>query len=254
MLRTRVIPVLLLNEVGLVKGEMFKNHKYVGDPINAVRVFNEKEVDELVILDIAARNRKAPFDYDYIQDIVSEAFMPIAYGGGISNISQIERLFKSGVEKVVLNSAANNDPELIRKASSIAGAQSIVAGIDVKKRLFGGYEVYTHNATKKTGKDPISVARAAQEMGAGEILLTSVDREGTLKGFDLELLRVVTESVTIPVVANGGANSLTDFRSAVINSNAAAVAAGRYFIYHGKHKAVLLTYPSSLELDKTFDY
>lgn len=252
MLKVRVIPVLLLKNGGLVKGEKFKKHKYVGDPINAVRIFNEKEVDELVFIDISATAEKCEPDYDLIEDMATEAFMPIAYGGGITRVEQVERLFRSGVEKVIINSAFSTDSELITRCSRIAGSQSIVVSIDVKKNILGRYEVVSHNATKKIGMDVVAYAKRAQDMGAGELILTAVDREGTGKGFDTDLIAKVTGAVTIPVVVQGGASSLTDFRDAVIIGKASAVAAGDFFTFHGKHKAVLLTYPSYNELEKLF--
>lgn len=251
MLKTRVIPTLLLQNGGLVKGEKFKNHKYVGDPINAVRIFNEKEVDELVFLDISAtRERKEP-DYPLIRDIASEAFMPFAYGGGITSLEHIENLFRWGVEKVVINSAFATNPKLVEEAARIAGSQSIVVSIDVQKTRFGRYEVATHNATVKTGIDPVAYALKAVDCGAGEIVVTSVDHEGTGKGYDLTLIKNITQAVEVPIVAQGGAASLQDFKDAV-DTGAAAVAAGSFFTFYGKHKAVLITYPEYSALTQLF--
>lgn len=252
MLKTRVIPVLLLQDGGLVKGEKFKKHKYVGDPINAVRIFNEKEVDELAFVDISATLEQRDPDYALIEDMASEAFMPIAYGGGVHSVRQVERLFRSGVEKIIINSEFSTQPQLIQDSSRIAGSQSIVVSIDVKKSLLGRYEVFTHNATRKTGEDPVTYARRAEDMGAGELILTAVDREGTGKGYDIELIEQVTRAVDIPVIAQGGAASLPDFQAAVHSAKASAVAAGAFFTFHGKHKAVLLTYPAYEELEKLF--
>lgn len=252
MLKTRVIPMLLLQDGGLVKGEKFKKHKYVGDPINAVKIFNEKEVDELVFVDISATADGREPDYELIEDMATEAFMPISYGGGINNVTQVQRLFRSGVEKVIINSAFATNPELISSCSQVAGSQSIVVSIDVKRSLFGSYEVYTHNATTKTGEDPITCAKRAEAMGAGELIITAVDREGTGNGFDLELVEQVASAVNIPVVAQGGAAALSDFREVVRTTHASAVAAGNFFTFHGKHKAVLLTYPSYDDLDRLF--
>jgi imidazole glycerol-phosphate synthase subunit HisF len=252
MLRTRVIPVLLLQNGGLVKGEKFKKHKYVGDPINAVRIFNEKEVDELVFLDISATNNNRDPDYSLIEDMASEAFMPMAYGGGVKSSLQVERLFRSGVEKVIINSRFYVQPDFVRECSQIVGAQSIVVSMDVKRTLFGRYEVYAFNGSKNTEIDPITYARKAEEMGAGELILTSIDREGTNSGFDLDLIQQVANSVNIPLVAHGGASSLSDFKTAVTVARVSAVAAGSYFTFHGKHKAVLLTYPTYDELEKLF--
>jgi cyclase len=252
MLNSRVIPVLLLKGGGLVKGERFKGHKYVGDPINAVRIFNEKEVDELVLLDISATMEAKSPDFSAIKDISSEAFMPIAYGGGVTEVSQIERLFRTGIEKVIINSAFHANSNLVKDASSIAGAQSIVISMDVRRSLFGRYEVYTHCASRKTNIDPVDYARRAQDAGAGELILTNVDHEGMAKGYDMELIRRVTTAVEIPVVAHGGAGTLQHLRQAVVEAGAAAAAAGQMFTFHGRHKAVLITYPATVDLDILF--
>lgn len=252
MLKKRVIPVLLLQNGGLVKGEKFRKHKYVGDPVNAVRIFNEKEVDELAFFDISASVNSCEPGYALIEDMASEAFMPIAYGGGVQRVEQVERLFRLGVEKVIINSAFFGNPELIRECSQIAGAQSIVVAMDVKKSLLGRYDVYVHNGTKKTGINPVEYAIKAQQCGAGEILLTSIDREGVGQGLDLDLIKQVTTAVDIPVIAQGGVGHLEHIRQAVKVSGASAVAAGSFFTFHGKHKAVLLTYPAYHELEKLF--
>lgn len=253
MLKTRVIPVLLLQNGGLVKGEKFKKHKYVGDPINAVRIFNEKEVDELAFIDISATAEGREPDYALIEDVATEAFMPIAYGGGITHESQVQRLFRSGVEKVIINSAFHQDPELIKRCSEIAGSQSIVVSIDVKKNLLGRYEVFIHNGSERTGIDPVTYARKAEAMGAGELVVTAIDREGTNRGYDIELISLIASEVNIPVIAQGGANSLSDIKQVVDDGQASAAAAGSFFTFHGKHKAVLLTYPAYSELEKLFN-
>lgn len=253
MLRTRVIPSLLLRNSGLVKGVQFKNHRYIGDPINAVRIFNEKEVDELVFLDIAAGISKSGPDIELLRDIASEAFMPFGYGGGIHSCQEIETLFAVGVEKVILNTEAFLNQQLIRDASKIAGSQSIVVSIDVKKNFFGKYEVVIQNGQKKTRKDPVEYAMEVQDNGAGEIYLCSIDKEGTSAGYDYELIKQVTQALDIPVVASGGASCLNDFKSAVDISGASAVAAGNMFVFHGKLKAVLITYPDYKELTELFE-
>lgn len=250
MLRTRVIPVLLLQDGGLVKGQHFKNHRYVGDPINAVKIFNEKEVDELVFLDISATNQRTAPDYDLIADIASEAFMPFAYGGGIKSVSQIERLFSIGVEKAIINTAAFTNSRLISDASRVAGAQSIVVSIDVKKSLFGGYEVYVHNGQTKTNIDPVTYAKSMQDLGAGELIVCSIDREGTAKGYDLKLLDLVSTAVDIPVVGVGGVGSLQHLADAKNQTSVSALAAGDMFVFHGKHRAVLITYPKYSDLEQ----
>lgn len=252
MLKKRVIPILLLQNGGLVKGEKFKKHKYVGDPINAVRIFNEKEVDELAFIDISAGIEGKELDYALIEDMASEAFMPIAYGGGIRCVEQVENLFRLGVEKVIINSEFHNTPNLIKECSLIAGSQSITVAIDVKKSFLGRYEVYIHNGTQKTGINPIDYAKKAQLYGAGEILLTVIDREGLGHGLDLDLIQQVTTAVDIPVIVQGGVGNLDHIKQAVNVAGASAVAAGAFFTFHGKHKAVLLTYPAYAELENLF--
>ena len=251
MLRTRVIPTLLIQNGDLVKGSQFKNHRYIGDPINVVKIFNEKEVDELVFFDISATIRGS-IDYKIINDIASEAFMPFSYGGGITSVTQIEKLFQIGVEKVIINSAALTSPDLIKNAVKIAGSQSIVLSLDVKKTFWGSYEVYTHNATVRTKIDPVDCAKKMQDLGVGEIIICSVDREGTGTGYDLGLLKSISSSVNIPVVAAGGANSIDDFRQAIEFGQASAVSGGDMFTFYGKHKAVLITYPDYAEIEKIF--
>ena len=242
MLRVRVIPTLLLRNAGLVKGSRFKNHKYVGDPVNAVKIFNDKLVDELVFLDIAATASNNEPNYSLLADIASQAFMPFGYGGGIRSTAHIEKLFRIGVEKVLINTAAVEVRHLISEASSIAGSQSVVVSMDVKRNVVGGYHMYTRGGTRKMTIDPVDFARQMEDAGAGEILLTAIDREGTGKGFDLDIIHDVATAVSIPVVASGGAGSLEDFRRAVA-VGASAVAAGDMFTFRGKHKAVLITYP-----------
>jgi imidazole glycerol-phosphate synthase subunit HisF len=253
MLRTRIIPVLLLKEGGLVKGKQFKNHKYVGDPINIVKIFNEKEVDELFFLDISITQESQEIDYNLIASIASEAFMPFGYGGGIQTVSQVERLFSIGVEKAIINTTAFSDSKIIKEAVKVAGSQSIAVSIDVKKSLFNGYEVYVQNGKVKTKLDPVTYAKKMEDYGAGEIIVNSIDREGTGKGYDLELLKMITEAVNIPVVGLGGAGCLQDLADAKNQTNISGLAAGDLFIFHGKHKAVLITYPKYSELEKLFN-
>ena len=243
MLAVRIIPILLLRNEGLVKGSKFVKHRYLGDPMNAVRIFNEKEVDELVFLDIGATPQGLEPNFDYLRDIASEAFMPFGYGGGITSCQQIERLFYLGVEKIILNSVAVTKPELVTEASRIAGAQSIVVSIDCRRSLFGRYEVCIDSGATRVSLDPVTHAKRMCELGAGEIILCNIDREGTGKGYDLKLIEEVSEAVDIPVVAVGGAAKLDHFRSGY-NAGASALAAGDMFVFHGRHKAVLITYPS----------
>jgi len=249
VLKARVIPCLLLRNGGLVKTVKFENPKYIGDPINAVRIFNDKEVDELAFLDISATPTGTQPNFDLIADIASEAFMPFAYGGGITTLEQIKRLFATGVEKVILNSAASHDPSLISRAAEHAGSQSVVVSIDVRKSWLRKHSVLTRCGTVDLKINPVDYAKKAEAAGAGEILLTSVDRDGTMSGYDLELVEAVARAVSIPVIASGGAGSLEDFHSAIA-SGASAVAAGSLFVFHGRHRAVLITYPEYGELEK----
>lgn len=250
MKRVRIIPVLLIKDGGLVKSVKFKDYKYVGDPINAVKIFNDKEVDEIVLLDISASSAKKQPNLKAIQEIASEAFMPLAYGGGITSIGEIKQLIASGVEKVVLNTSAYNNPKLITEASSLIGAQSVVASIDVGKNIFGKYKVYISNGSKNTGIDPVEYALSMETAGAGEIFLNARDKDGTFSGYDLALIEKVSKAVAIPVVAIGGAGCLEDFSNA-IRCGASAAAAGSLFVLQRRHKAVLISYPSQQELKKT---
>lgn len=243
MLKTRVIPVLLLKNNGLVKSVKFKNHKYVGDPINAVKIYNEKEVDELLIIDIdASRENRGP-NYDLITDIGREAFMPFGYGGGVRTVDDIKKLMQLGVEKVTINAHALKDPDFLTRAAEHCGSQSVVIAIDVKKDMFGNLRVYDHTLGKTIKALPWEYAAMAEAKGAGEVLLTSVDRDGTYTGYDLDLIKKVVASVTIPVIALGGASSLDDLALAVKLGNASAVAAGSLFVFYGPHHAVLINYP-----------
>ncbi|MBT4864788.1 MAG: imidazole glycerol phosphate synthase subunit HisF [Planctomycetaceae bacterium] len=248
MLATRVIPCLLLRNRGFVKTVRFKKPTYLGDPINIVKIFNDKEVDELVLLDITAtEERKAP-NFELLADIAGEAFVPLGYGGGVNTIEHVKTLFNIGLEKVIINSHAFVEPELITRAADRFGCQSIVASIDVRSGWFGKSSVVTQSGGRQTKRDPVSYAVEMQERGAGEILLTSVDRDGTMSGYDIDLIRSVTEAVSVPVVACGGAGSVGDFAAAVSEGGASAVSAGSMFVFQGKHRAVLINFPSHEEL------
>lgn len=250
MLATRVIPVLLIDNHRLVKTINFNNAKYLGDPVNAVRIFNEKEVDEIVILDITATRQSRRPDFNFIQDVASEAFMPLAYGGGVHRLSDVKELFRLGVEKVVVNSALLTNPHFISEASRIYGTQSIVASIDVKKNIFSKYKLYKHDKKQSTRADFLSHVKKIESLGVGEIFLNSVDRDGTMKGYDTRLISTVSSEVNIPVVACGGAASLEDLRLAV-DSGASAVAAGSLFVFSGPHRGVLINYPEYSDITKT---
>ncbi|MFC1584836.1 AglZ/HisF2 family acetamidino modification protein [Fibrobacterota bacterium] len=252
MMMPRVIPSLLLKGDGLVKGANFKEHVYVGDPINAVRIFNEKEVDELLFLDIAAsRDHRLP-SLGLIERIADECFMPFGVGGGINSTGIIRDLLSAGAEKVCINTAALEDPSLISRAADMFGSQSIVISIDAGKGWKGTYRVYSHSGRRKTKMDPSAWAREAEALGAGEILLTSIDREGTGRGYDRELTASVSERVNVPVIANGGAGNISDVAEVVNKGNASAAAAGSLFVFHGRLKAVLINFPSKEELKDLF--
>jgi cyclase len=251
MVRTRVIPCLLLKNLGLVKTVRFKHPTYVGDPINAVRIFNDKEVDELVFLDITATRERRPPPFELIAKIASECFMPFCYGGGIRTMEHVTQLFTLGVEKIALNSTAAENPHFVNEVASVAGSQSVVVSIDVKRNLFGRYRVFTRSGTTRTEHDPVDYARRMQDSGAGEILLTSIDRDGTMTGYDLELIQRVSAAVSLPVVACGGASQIGDF-VAGIDAGAAAAAAGSLFVFTGKHRAVLINFPAPQDLQLAF--
>jgi len=248
----RIIPCLLLRNNGLVKTVKFKDSTYIGDPINTVRIFNEKEVDEIFFLDIdATKNRKEP-PYDLIQNIASECFMPFAYGGGIHSLHQIEKIIKSGAEKIIINSQAFLQKDFVNQAVKQFGSSTIAVSVDVKKEFFKGDKVYIIGGTKSTGKNPVEYVKEMEQAGAGEILINSIDNDGLMQGFDIDLIKSVTQAVKIPVIACGGAGKLEDFRDAVINGGASAAAAGSFFVFHGKRRAVLITYPSYAEILETF--
>jgi len=243
MNKTRVIPVLLLRNRGLVKTVKFKDAKYVGDPINSVRIFNEKEVDELVFLDITATPEGRGPNFDLLQDIAGEAFMPMAYGGGLTAMDEVRRVFSLGFEKVIFNTAAYGKPQLISEAVSIYGAQSVVGCVDVRRTLLGRYELFTHSGEKRRPGNLLQHLAELERLGVGEILVNSIDRDGTQSGYDLKLLREVSQAVSVPVIACGGAGGIDDFAAAVHNGGASAVAAGSLFVFMGPHRAVLINYP-----------
>ena len=247
-IRPRIIPCLTMINRGLVKTVKYKNPRYLGDPINTVKIFNGKEIDELCILDIRATIEDKRPDFDYLKDIASEAFMPLSYGGGIKNIKEIEKLFYIGYEKVIINSSFISNPQLINDAIKIAGSQSIVISIDVKKDVLGRDYAYINSGTTKIKESPVHLVRMAEEMGVGEILLNSINQDGVMQGYDIELIKSISSSVEIPVIACGGANDINDLKLAIEKGGAHAAAAGSMFVYYGKHKAILITAPSEEEL------
>lgn len=246
----RVIPVLLLKNMGLYKSVKFKDLKYVGDPINALKIFNEKEVDEIIFLDIEASVKNLEPNYQVLSDIASECFMPLCYGGGIKSIKQIEQILYTGVEKVAINTAAFENRALIEKAAQKFGSSTIVVSMDVKSSLLRGQRVYTRSGTFNTKQTPVEYAKAMEAAGAGELMVNSIDADGTMNGYDLALIKQVSSAVSIPVIACGGAGSIKDMQEAVHMAEASAVAAGSFFVFRGKHRAVLITYPERKELLK----
>jgi cyclase len=243
-LQPRIIPVLLLHKGGLYKTKQFKNPSYVGDPINALRIFNEKQVDELLILDIDCSNENKEPNYTLIENIVSEAFMPVGYGGGISTLAIARKVFELGVEKVIINTALQNNQQLLADIAAIYGAQAVVASIDYKKGFVGGTKAYFTNGAKKSSHTPLELAQIVEIAGAGEIILNAIDREGTYQGFDINLLQQIIGSVQIPVVICGGASTHEDFDAAK-QAGASGMAAGSMFVYQRPHNAVLISYPSN---------
>lgn len=244
MLRTRVIPVLLLRGQGLYKTIRFKNPQYVGDPINAIKIFNEKEVDELILLDIDASKKGEEPNYKMIQSFCSECFMPVCYGGGITSVLQMRRIFELGIEKIAVNTSSLKDLRLIAEASADFGSQSIIASVDVVKDFWGQYHVYNHVTGKKEKVKLKDYINQMQQAGAGELFLNSVDKDGTLSGYDTNLLQQVVSYCSLPIVACGGAASVDDFVAAK-KIGISGCAAGSMFVFHGRHRAVLITYPTS---------
>ena len=245
--RPRIIPTLLIDDRDLIKTVQFGKRTYLGDPVNAVKIFNRKGIDELSILDIgASKNQREP-DYEILKDIASEAFMPLSCGGGITDLEQVYELLKIGYEKVVLNTALVRDPELITKSAENFGSQSIVASIDAKK-TGSGYKCFISDGTEESKWNPVDLAKEAERLGAGEIIINSIDNDGMMKGYDIDLVRSVSDSVNIPVIAIGGAGGINDLKTVLHEGHAHAAAGGSMFVYYGKLKAVLITAPSEEEL------
>lgn len=250
MLRPRIIPCLLVKNGGLVKTVQFGNPKYVGDPVNAVRIFNEKEVDELIVLDIDATAQNREPDYTLIRNLAAECRMPLCYGGGVKTAEQIQRIVGLGVEKVAISSAAIDDPGLISGAAERVGSQSIVVVMDVKKSgLLRRYEVFTHNGVKGTGLDPVKFAKQIEAHGAGEVVANSIDRDGVMQGYDMELVAEVREAISLPMTVLGGAGSLKDIEGLIRAFGIIGAAAGSLFVFKGKYRAVLINYPNRAEKD-----
>jgi cyclase len=249
MLKHRVIPCLLLHQGGLVKTQRFAKPVYVGDPINAIRIFNDKEVDELMVLDIDASREGREPDYALIEQFAGECFMPLCYGGGVRHVEQARRLFGLGVEKVCLQTAAIEDMNLIRAIADRFGSQSVLFSLDVKRSWLGGNKAWVASRRASDRWSWQELLRIAVDSGAGEIVLNAVDRDGTMKGIDEGLIREACALVGVPVVAVGGVGSLEDIRRAV-EAGASAVSAGAFFVFHGPHRAVLITYPRYEDLER----
>ena len=253
MLRPRIIPCLLIHKNGLVKTVNFCNPKYVGDPINAVRIFNEKEVDELMVIDIDATSQNCEPDYQLIEYIAAECRMPLCYGGGIKTAAQAQRIFSLGVEKVALSSIAVERPLLITEIAAIVGNQSVVIVMDIKKSESGQYKIYTYNGTKATGLSPVDFAIQVEQMGAGEIVVNSIDHDGLMNGYDLELVAQIRQIVNVPITVLGGAGSLKDIGQLINNYGTIGAAAGSLFVFKGPYKAVLINYPNKEQKEKLIE-
>ncbi|MFA6148729.1 MAG: AglZ/HisF2 family acetamidino modification protein [bacterium] len=250
MLYPRIIPCLLVKDKGLVKTVNFRNPKYVGDPINAVRIFNEKEVDELIVLDIDATADNRGPDYNMVENLAAECRMPLCYGGGVTTSEQVQKIIQLGVEKVAISSAAIENPGLVTEAAECMGNQSVVVVLDVKKNSIGDkYEVWTHNGSKNTGKCPSEFAKQMERLGAGEIVMNSIDNDGVMKGYDLTLVDMIRESIRVPLTVLGGAGSLHDMGRLIHKYGAIGVAAGSLFVFKGIYRAVLINYPNRKEKD-----
>ncbi len=247
MLRNRIIPCLLVKEQELVKTIRFKNPRYIGDPINAIKIFNDKEVDELILLDITASKEDRRPNLNLIAEVASECFMPLAYGGGITSVDEAKKILNLGVEKVILNTTAFRTPNVVSTAAKEFGSQAVVVSIDVKRKMLARYEVFVLSGKCGTGINPIEYAKRMQDLGAGELFLTAIDRDGTMSGYDLELVQNVVEAVSLPVIVAGGAGRLSDFADAE-RVGATAMAAGSMFVFHGPHRAMLINYPDISEL------
>lgn len=246
-MHSRFIPVLLLKDGGLYKTRKFRKATYLGDPINTIKIFNDKGVDELVFLDIEAARHKSKPSVEMLREIAGECFMPLAYGGGISSVHQARDILAIGFEKIVVNSAAWTDADLVPSLSRVFGSSTVVGSIDVRKNWMGREGVYIHGGTKAISMGVVEWAQELEKRGVGEIMINSIDRDGEMIGYDLDLIRRVTSAVSVPVIASGGARNLEDLKSAIADAGASASAAGAMFVFQGTHRAVLISYPGSNE-------
>ncbi len=249
MNRARVIPILLLQNSGLYKTVRFKDPKYVGDPLNALKIFNEKQCDEIILLDINSSKQNKEINYNLIQEIATECFMPLSYGGGINSLNQIEKVLKLGVEKVIINSAFIHSSDFLKEAVREFATSTLVASVDVKKNIWGKYILHSHADKKIIFSDPIDYIKKLEENGVGEIMINNIDRDGTMLGYDMELIKKISSSIKIPLIAAGGCKDLNDIKNLYNNTNVSATAAGSFFVFHGKHRAVLISYPSPEEIN-----
>lgn len=254
MLRPRIIPSLLIHKNGLVKTIKFKNHKYIGDPLNTVRIFNEKEVDELAIFDIDASVNDSEPNYNLLKKLANQSRMPLCYGGGVKTIDQALNIFELGIEKIAISSAAIENPNLIKEIAQRVGSQSVIVVLDVKKKIFGNYELAIYNGNKLTGLSPVDFAKKAEFLGAGEIILNSIDNDGVMKGYDLKLLDQVASNLKIPLTILGGAGSISDLREVIKKHGIIGAAAGSLFVFKGPYKAVLISYTSHEDKEKIFNF
>ncbi len=243
MLQKRIIPCLLLHKGGLYKTQNFKKPTYIGDPINAIKIFNEKEVDELMFLDIDATVQNKEPNYKMIEDIASECFMPLCYGGGVKTVDQMKKIYSLGVEKISTSSAAIENPNLIQEAANIFGNQSVIVTVDIKKDFFGKKKVFINNGKKNTKINPVDFIKRVEALGAGEIVVNSIDHDGVMKGYDIELLKEIKSNIKVPVIALGGAGNLNHIKEIFEISKVDAVACGSMFVYQGPLKGVLISYP-----------
>ncbi len=248
MFRPRIIPVLLLKNLALVKSIQFKNHRYIGDPINVVRILNKLRADELVILDIEASKNNRLISLDFVENVGEEACMPLTVGGGIKTIEDIKAVINAGAEKIVINTHAAQNPDFVKEASKTFGSSTIVVCMDVKKKLFKGQRTWILGGSKSTIYSPIEFAKLMEKNGAGELIIQSIEKDGTMEGYDIELIKSISTSVSIPTVALGGAGKHEDLIKAYQNGHANALAAGSLFVYHGKKRGVLINYPDKNEL------
>lgn len=253
MYRPRIIPCLLLKGKGLVKSTKFKNRRYIGDPLNAIKIFNDKKADELLFLDIEASKEGGRISTGMVRKLGDECHMPFSVGGGVKTVEDIGELISAGAEKVCINSAAFDNPDLIREASEVYGSSALIVAVDVKKNMLGKHKVYLHSQRKLTSTDPITYAVAMTEAGAGELFINSVDKDGTMEGYDLPLIRKVSQTVSVPVIASGGAGSLDDLVEGLTVGRADALSAGSMFVFHGPRKAVLINMPSRNNVSQTFN-